>query len=488
MVAFVDPRIYARVVVLLSLNLFSAYATDCYWTDAGGGHDWTTLGNWKNGVAPSAGDSVFIRQNDLVARGQGPLISAGMEVVVQSLALEPDGGDLCLTMTGGALRCTSDEGVAIRMGVSSNGTGRAVFMMSGGHVYSAGKIQLGYTAAQPAKMVLSGKATVHAESLYMPHSCAFLEINDPAEFHLMPSAASSGNPVMIGADPHAEIFDDTLYIYNTSGGWEHFYAYSSADLKNWELHGPILDLGKVSWLKNQNRGAWAPCIARNNDRYYFYYSAGPKPSHIGVAVGRSPVGPFVDSGKPLISDLNRNDFEAIDPMVFQDPATGVWYLYAGGSNGSTLKVFKLNDEMTGIDSEVEVAPPPHFTEAPFMHYRDGIYYLSYSSGSWCDDSYSVHYATASNPCGPWSYKGAMLTSDAASPGHKGPGHHSIVHNVELDEWYIIYHRWNNRSSKAGAVYSGERETAIDRLRYAGTAILPVVMTDAGIEGITDVHF
>src|SRR3546814_10253395 len=105
-------------------------------------------------------------------------------------------------------------------------------------------------------------------------------------------------------------------------------------------------------------------------------------------------------------------------MVFADAKSGKTYIYAGGSAGSTLRVFVLTPDLLTIDHEVMVAQPPHFTEGAFMHERDGIYYLSYSHGRWNDATYSVHYATAPGPTGPWTYRGVILTTDGT---YKGPG-------------------------------------------------------------------
>ena len=288
------------------------------------------------------------------------------------------------------------------------------------------------------------------------------------------------NPIMPGADPQALVVGKTVWIYPT---WsprrkEQFYAFSSTDLKHWQRHGPVLDLDDVPWIKDdgqERHGAWAPGIIEHDGKYFFYYAVGPqnpKPSRIGVAVGNNPAGPFTDSGRPLLT--GGNGFEAIDPMVFTDPKSGRSYLYAGGSAGATLRVFELNPDMIGFAREIPVATPPNFTEGPFVHYRKGIYYLSYSHGSYRDSSYSVYYATSDSPTGPWNYRGAILTSDAT---HKGPGHHSFIVNPLTGEWLIVYHRWDKETGDGP--YSGSRQVCIDRVNYdADGLILPIVMTDA----------
>ena len=163
-------------------------------------------------------------------------------------------------------------------------------------------------------------------------------------------------------------------------------------------------------------------------------------------------------------------------MVFTDPHSSKTYLYAGGSAGATLRVFELEDDMMRIAREMQVDTPPHFTEAPYMHLRDGRYYLSYSSGAWWNATYSAHYATAESPLGPWQYGGVFLKSDT---NHKGPGHHAFLHDPIRGGNYVVYHRWNHQRS-AGPFHA-VRQIAIDRVEYDDEGrITPVEMTGGNI--------
>ena len=290
---------------------------------------------------------------------------------------------------------------------------------------------------------------------------------------------AAANPVLTGADPHAVIFDQHYWIYPTVSGFREpvFAAYRSRDLRTWERQGVALRLRDVGWVDDDGaprHHAWAPAVARRGGRYFLYYSVGPNeptPSRIGVATGERPEGPFEDSGRPLVT--GGDGFEAIDPMVFIDPADDTPYLYAGGSAGSRLRVWELGADMTSLKREVEVGQPPKFTEAPFMHLRDGTYYLSYSHGSWQHPSYSVHYATAKTPTGPWNYRGAILESDER---HKGPGHHSFLRNPLSGDWFIVYHRWE--TTREDGPYRGRRRIAIERIGYRDNGdIEAVTMTD-----------
>lgn len=284
---------------------------------------------------------------------------------------------------------------------------------------------------------------------------------------------------MPGADPHAITIGQTVWIYPTWGkGGQQFFAFSSTDLQRWQQHGPVLDFADVGWIKDDGWDvyfAWAPSVIERRGVFYFYYAVGPQrqtPARIGVARGDKPAGPFRDAGQPLLT--GKKGFEAIDPMVFPDPKSGKYYLYAGGSSGAKLRVFELNEDLLSISHQISTTSPPQFTEGAFMHYANGIYYLSYSHGSWRDTSYSVHYATAPSPTGPWAYQGAILSSDA---NYKGPGHHSFIQDPANGQWLIVYHRWEK--VHGDGPYKGARRIAIERIEYdANGMILPIKMAES----------
>ena len=290
--------------------------------------------------------------------------------------------------------------------------------------------------------------------------------------------AAFANPLMPGADPHALLVDKTMWVYPTESGGPggRFFAYSSTDVRHWHRQGPVLDFRDVRWIPDDGQprhGAWAPAVVECRGNFYFYYSAGPQnptPSRIGVAVADGPAGPFVDSGRPLLT--GGAGFEAIDPMVFRDPHSDIAYFYAGGSAGAKLRVFELNRDMISFAREVPVSTPPAFTEGVFMHYRQGIYYLSYSHGGFRDSSYSVHYATAPSPTGPWTYRGPILTSDVT---RKGPGHHAFAQSPLDGEWLIFYHRWENQ--QGDGPYHGSRQVCVDRVVFDPAGLIqPIQMT------------
>jgi hypothetical protein len=278
------------------------------------------------------------------------------------------------------------------------------------------------------------------------------------------------SPVLPGlnADPNLVRFGDKYYIYATTdgiAGWGSttFTAWSSTDLATWTAHGTILDLADVSWA---HTNAWAPTIAFAKGRYYFYFCAA---GNIGVATSDSPLGPFTDSGAPLIARADYGNAQQIDPAVFTD-AGGQRYLYWG--NG-TAYVAPLNPDLTSIDvtRRQVIGGLTGFREGLFMNKRRGTYYLTYSIDDTGSADYRVGYATASSPSGPFTARGVILAKDPAL-GILGTGHSSILRVPGTDWWYIAYHRF--------AIPGGDgyhRETTIDRLFFdADGAIVPVVPT------------
>jgi beta-xylosidase len=281
--------------------------------------------------------------------------------------------------------------------------------------------------------------------------------------------------VFAGADPSALYAEGQLWIEPTGHG-DTLESWSSADRTHFRKRGVLLGLADIGWARDDHARAhylWAPDLRAANGKYYLYYAIGPQnptPSRLGVAICDTPAGPCRDSGRPLLT--GGDGFEAIDPMMFVDPKTHRALLYAGGSAGARLRVFELAPDLVSIAQEIPVDQPPLFTEGAFMHERNGLYYLSYSNGHWNRADYSVHYATAASPTGPWRYRGAILVGDRK---YKGPGHHAFIRDPATGAWLIVYHRWEGKAGNGP--YSDDRRVAIQPIRYDRSGrIVPVRMT------------
>lgn len=278
------------------------------------------------------------------------------------------------------------------------------------------------------------------------------------------------------ADPSAHIFDNKIYIYAShdieSGGIEddsgnHFnmidYQVLSMDYIGGKttVHPVGLSVEDVPWAVSK---FWAPDAAYKNGKYYLYFPAKDKNNifRIGVATSKYPQGPFKAEPKPIKGSYS------IDPAVFKDD-DGSFYMYFGGiwggqlqrwenekydANGSLKdlgkpeqpavlpRIAKLSADMKSfaepikriqiLDEKGELLLTKdldrRFFEAPWIHKKDGTYYLSYSTG----DTHLLVYATAKNPYGPFVYKGVLN-----KPVQGWTNHHSVI---EVNgKWYLFYH-------------------------------------------------
>lgn len=294
----------------------------------------------------------------------------------------------------------------------------------------------------------------------------------------------SGNPLFPGwyADPEGVIFDQTYWIYPTySAPYDQqvfMDAFSSKDLVQWTKHERIIDTAAVKWAR---RALWAPAIIKKNNRYFLFFGANDiqndqEKGGIGVAVATRPQGPFKDHlGHPLV-DRFHNGAQPIDQFVFKDK-DGAYYLIYGGWRHCNIA--RLKDDFTGFvpfpdGSVFKEITPEKYVEGPVMFIRKGNYYFMWSEGGWTGPDYSVAYAVADSPLGPFKRVGKILQQD---PGiATGAGHHSVIQVPGKDEWYIVYHR-RPLSQKDG----NARETCIEHLYFNkdGT-IKPVVLTNTGV--------
>lgn len=290
---------------------------------------------------------------------------------------------------------------------------------------------------------------------------------------------NENNPIMVhkfGADPAILIYKDTVYVYatndmqqfeETEGKEENHYnkinsltVFSSKDLVNWTDCGVVPVAGKnggagdAKWATN----SWAPAIAYKTidgkDKFFLYFA--DSGNGIGVVVGDSPVGPFVDPiKKPLISrDMPNcgNINWLFDPAVMVDD-DGKGYLVFGGGHDpekyehpKTSRVVALADDMISIVGTPETLDPPFLFEDSGINKIGNKYYYSYCS-NFADRSKSndkdkmptgvICYMTSDSPLGPYTYQGYTLENPGTYYGTGGNNHHWIFQFK--NKWYVAYH-------------------------------------------------
>ena len=281
------------------------------------------------------------------------------------------------------------------------------------------------------------------------------------------------------ADPSAHLFEGKIYVYPSHDIIEKNPMYddcgSQYAMRDYRvlsmdyiggpvtIHDVALDLNDVTWAKRQ---FWAPDAAEKDGKYYLYFPTKDKQDifKIGVAISSNPAGPFKPEKNPIKGSYS------MDPSVFKDD-DGSYYMYFGGIWGGQLQRWDENNNYTesgcetqdnGIPNSPAISPrialmsddmlnfaeepkpiriidkngdpiltkdhDRRFFEAAWIHKKDGIYYLSYSTGN----THYIVYATSDNPYGPFVYQGIMN-----NPVQGWTNHHSTL---EVDnKWYFFYH-------------------------------------------------
>jgi len=278
------------------------------------------------------------------------------------------------------------------------------------------------------------------------------------------NSPGAGNPFIPGyfADPTIRKFGDTYYLYTTTdgngGGCGPSQGWTSKDFVNWTI-------APMNWPSTAQ--IWAPDVMKGPDgKYYFYYCQACK---VYCAVGETPTGPwkniFGADETVLIPDRFVKGAITLDGQSFVDDDGsvylfwGTWGIYKGFGCGAG----KLNKDMKSFSDTVLIpnTQAKDFFEGPFVFKRNGIYYLTYSSGYCQDGSYKVQYAMSkTGPLGPYVFadNNPILETNEDGTIH-GPGHHSIL--KEGNDYYIVYHRHNIPHSTRGF----HRQICADKLTF-----------------------
>ncbi|WP_155960730.1 family 43 glycosylhydrolase [Flavobacterium daejeonense] len=288
---------------------------------------------------------------------------------------------------------------------------------------------------------------------------------------------STGNPIIkhkYTADPAAFVENDTLWLFtghDFEGGQKGYklkdwLVFSTTDLENWTEYPVPLKIEDFKWDKTND--AYAGQAIKRNGKYYWYISTNG--SGIGVAVADRPQGPYKDAiGKPLLTNADcfasTHGWTCIDPAVFIDDDGQAWLFWGNG----VCYYAKLKENMIEIDGPVKKIDfnGLQFTEAPWVHKKNGKYYLSYASGF----PEKIAYAMADSIEGPYEYQGIL--NEIA--GNSNTNHQAILEFKGKP--YFIYH--NGAIQTNGGSYS--RSVCIDQLEYNTDGSLKrVMMTSEGV--------
>jgi carboxylesterase type B len=310
-------------------------------------------------------------------------------------------------------------------------------------------------------------------------------------------------------DGEPYVFNGRVYVYGSHDVFNG-HAFCLGDYVTWSA--PIDDLGNWTYegviykrtddpANAEDRAClYAPDVTIGpDDRYYLFYVL-DRENIVSVTVSDSPSGKFEFYGYVHYEDgellgKKEGDEPQFDPGVLTIGDTT--YLYTGfcgqgdkSRHGCMVTV--LGPDMLTVKRAPEFVIPSTqhsagseyeghaFFEAPSIRERNGIYYLIYSS----QVMHELCYATATDPLGPFSYGGVIVSNcdigiDTYKPADKpacfGANNHGSI--IEINgEWYIFYHRQTNNDW-----YS--RQGCAEKITFTEDGKIPQVeITSCGLNG------
>jgi len=291
-------------------------------------------------------------------------------------------------------------------------------------------------------------------------------------------------------DPYLLVDNGKYYVTATCDG-KGYDLYSSDDCMNWTKEGRIFSSSATEgWVRSS---LWQPQLVKGKDgNYYLYYCGNNdrKSLRIGVAVADNIAGPYKDA---LDHPLVEFGVATIDPYFYTDE-DGKMYLYfsrdcseniVDGYNTSQLYGIEMADYTSvkeGAQAVLLITPDQEWelkngnyrwNEGPDILKRDGKYYLFYSGGFYGDSTYSMGYAVADEPLGPYAkYENNPII--ASTEDTSGPGNNSFFYSLDGKELYNCYHTHTMK-----IIGGGDRKVTIDRcgFREDGTFYMNGPTTD-----------
>lgn len=366
----------------------------------------------------------------------------------------------------------------------------------------------GTTRATTTTTVASSAASRHGRAAPSHQNPVALSLPDGQ------TAASCADPTVI----HGAGRDRNWYLYCTTDALtateqnpdgslvQHAVpTYRSTDLTHWTYVNDAFPT-KPAWVGDAN-GIWAPDVVyRAGDRgragtWYLYYAASDTPSAtgpsgggsaVGVATSSSPIGPWKDSGRPVVAPQTAPNGDgarwAFDPEVITDK--GTTYLYFGSYfGGVNVRRLSANGLRSDPSTERQIAIDNRY-EGAYLMRHGGWWYFMGSATNCCNGAltgYGVFVARSRSPLGPFTDRdGVAITSTRvggtpllAQNGNRwvGTGHNTVVTDFAGQDW-IIYHA----ADRTDPYYAGQptytkRPALIDPLDWQGG--WPVVRGGAG---------
>ena len=340
------------------------------------------------------------------------------------------------------------------------------------------------------------------------------------------AAPAAGTPFVnpVSKD-FADTFADPSVIRGKDGWW---YSYGTSDplrqgervahripqaksknLVDWTYVGDAFTAANMPAWAAPNASIWAPDIRYVDGQYRMYYvvtetqppggTTEPNDNAVGMATAPTPVGPWKDSGAPVVGprrggQVGDGNFKwTFDPSAITDTDGSQWLFY--GSYYGGVFVVPLSDDGTKTVGDPTMVAVDNKFEGSYVVRRGGYWYFFGSTANCCagpTTGYSVQVGRSRDLRGPYvDREGVPLLQSRAggSPtlmqnGNRwiGAGHNAVVTDLAGQDW-IAYHAlgrddpWLDEPPPENQGAITERPMLLDRLDWVDG--WPYVRADAG---------
>jgi arabinoxylan arabinofuranohydrolase len=296
----------------------------------------------------------------------------------------------------------------------------------------------------------------------------------------IPNNILAQNPIVKNkglCDPQVRVYGDKVYLYAThdaSPGTKDFimhdwWIWSTNDLVNWKYESTLRP--EDTYYRKPSNTCWATDAMTRNGKYYMYFSMGV--TDVGVVVSDSPTGPWKDPlGKPLLP-ANLTPVEERDPGIIMDDdgnayiVFGVWDFYIARLNEDMISLAETPRKII-LDHKMGPYGEGKTDDKPFLHKRDGKYYLSWG----------CYYAMSDNVYGPYNYKGSVIIKERVAPEFQ-----KALTFDRHGSFFELYNQWYYICNDQSLPGSGEyfRNSVLSYIHYKDNGeIEPVYLNSLGV--------
>lgn len=251
-------------------------------------------------------------------------------------------------------------------------------------------------------------------------------------------------------DPTLLIQGERWFVFTTGRGLQRL---ESADAgKTWHRLAPVFGEAPAWWAdavpEHKGLDVWAPKLFEHRGRTWALYSIssfGKNRSAIGLVSSDKPDGAEWRDEGLVVQSRAEDDFNAIDPDLFQDTDGRLWLSY--GSFWGGIRLTELSaDTLRPVGETKFIARRRGGIEAPTIQ-KHGDWYFLFASFDLCcrgaDSTYNVRVGRARSIEGPYLDRDGRDLLDAggtlllaSGKRWKGPGHQDVV-----GDW-VVHHAYD----------------------------------------------